>query len=41
MAQFFFVLLWTETKLSKKWKKEHDQYPAVMTEQTWLTENLL
>ena len=34
-----FAYLWTETKSrsidSQKKKKEHGQYPAILTEQTW------
>ena len=39
----FFACLWSETKSRSinSQKKERDQYPATLTEQTWSIKNLL
>ena len=36
LARPVSLFLWTKT-----WKKKREQYPAILTEQTWLTKDLL
>ena len=36
----FFAWLWAETK-ARSIEKERDQYPAILTEQTWSIKDLL
>ena len=41
MAKFFFCLFRDEVEVHKLAKKERGQYPAILTEQSWLIKDLL